>query len=178
MAASHHCLMGRDLQRSVMSEMNSQQPISITGQKKNKALSSRQIGSEEHHSPVMHVCNGREEACPGWLNLANSYLHSRLIQCEIQFHKCGRGRLSASVLIFSSIEQTGRERCTLTCISLLQAGQEVQQTLSKVRGVRGDFGSHAETPGTGSVFQGEQRAAENYFWGRLNDHPQVFAASG
>lgn len=68
------------------------------------------------------------------------------------------------MLIFSSIEQTGWEFCTLTGISSLQGGQEVQQTLSKVRGVRGDFGGRAETPGTGSVFQGGQRAADNFFF--------------
>lgn len=51
----------------------------------------------------------------------------------------------------------------VTMISSLQGGQEVQQTLSKVKGVRGDFGGRAATPGTGNVFQGGQRAANAFF---------------
>lgn len=68
------------------------------------------------------------------------------------------------MLIFSSIEQTGWEFCMLTCINLLQGGQEVQQTLSKVRRATGEFGGCAETLGTGYVFQGGRRAADNSFF--------------
>lgn len=49
-------------------------------------------------------------------------------------------------------------------ISSLQEGQEVQQTPSKVKGVMGDFGGRAATPGSGNVFQGGQRAAEAFLF--------------